>query len=97
VSAPHAQPPVPPVDFLALGSLTSSWVLPTERARGYAIRLHETSGGAGVATLRLPSTPVTVRLVNAIGRELGRPSADADFVIPYGACQVVSVLVEVEA
>ena len=96
VVARRAAVPHPPFELRELGSLTPSWVLPAERGGGFVIRLHETAGGSGSTTLRLPVPPGAVRFVDFLEREVGRPGTDADgdFIVPYGPYQVVSVLVE---
>jgi alpha-mannosidase len=90
----HAGQPLPASPFAleTLGSLVPSWVLPGEQG-GLIIRLHETSGSAGTATLRLMKTPESVELVNFLEKPLGTlaPAADGSYAIPYRPYQILSV------
>jgi alpha-mannosidase len=62
--------PAPPFAWEELGSLVPCWVAPL--ARGYVIRLHEVSGGAGLARLRFTRPPRAVDLVDFMDRRIGR-------------------------
>ncbi|HUG13458.1 MAG TPA: glycoside hydrolase family 38 C-terminal domain-containing protein, partial [Thermomicrobiales bacterium] len=85
----------PPFAFDDLGSLTPSWALPSETTDGYIIRMHETAGGSGVATLRLAEAGAA-SLVNFLERETGALSSPdgMTYALPYRPYQVLSVLVE---
>ncbi len=78
-----------------LGSLTPSWVLPSETGTGYIIRLHETNGGAGAARLLLPMPPRAVTAVDLLENTLGElPQISAqEYAIPYQPYQIISILV----
>jgi alpha-mannosidase len=95
VLARRAVVPEAPFALDQLGSLTPSWVSPAEHGAGYVIRLHETAGGGGAATLRLTDTMARVRLVDFLERDMGelQSTADGVWALPYTPYQVLSVLV----
>jgi len=70
VLARTSQPPASLFSWSDLGTLLPSWVLPAEDSDGYILRLHETVGGRGTATLRLASPARSVRLVDLLERPL---------------------------
>jgi alpha-mannosidase len=80
--------------FEELGSLTPSWVLPSEAEDGYVIRLHETAGGSGTAVLRLAAAG-RVEAVDFLERERGGVESEDGVVfrVGYGAYEVVSLRV----
>lgn len=95
VIAPGARSIPPRFTLADLGSLTPSWVLPSETGSGYILRLHETAGSSGAATLKL-AAPGTVTLIDFLERDqVSLESVDGTtFTIPYRPYQVVSVLIQ---
>ena len=70
-------------------------MLPSESGPGFVVRLHETAGAGGTAVIRLAAAARSVTLVDFREQELAAATAVAEtaYAIPYGPCQVVSVLV----
>jgi alpha-mannosidase len=78
-----------------LGSLVPSWVLPAADGDGWILRLHETAGAAGTATLHLQQTPRSVDLVDFLERRLGKPEkfGPRTWTLAYRPYQILSVRV----
>ena len=95
VVADHGAPRQSPFRFDELGSLCPSWVLPSESGPGFVVRLHETAGAGGTAVMHLAAAARSVTLVDFREQQLAAATAVAEtaYAIPYGPCQVVSVLV----
>lgn len=91
----RGQPVVAPFELENLGSLVPSWVAPTRIGNGYIVRLHETAGAAGCATLRLGQQPRSIECVDFLERRQGRPRRVGPrlYEIPYEPYAVVSVKV----
>ncbi len=83
----------PPFELSRLGSLVPSWVLPAEEGQGTLLRLHETMGRRGVATIEFRHEPSEVVLVDFLERELGEPEriGRKTWRLRYGPHQVLGV------
>ena len=79
------------------GSLCPAWVLPSETGSGYVIRLHETAGRRGTATLRVTRPAGAVTLVDFREQELGVPRQvdDRNYAVDYAPYQVISILARI--
>jgi alpha-mannosidase len=76
-----------------LGSLVPSWVEPLRN--GYVIRLHETNGASGSATVQLDHPARGVDLIDFVGTVIGRaaPLGGDAWRIDYRPYQIISVRV----
>ncbi|GDY14691.1 hypothetical protein LBMAG53_35690 [Planctomycetota bacterium] len=82
-----------PFTLRNLGSLVPAWTVPDKR--GYTVRLHETAGGSGSATLQLEHEAKSVELVDFLGNVLGDPVhlGGGAVRIDYRPYQILSVRV----
>jgi len=89
----RGSPVAAPFELSDLGSLVPSWVLPAQRSGGIILRLHETAGATGTATLRLHGPRRTVEYVDFLERRLARAKrlAAHTFAIDYRPYQIVSL------
>jgi len=87
----------PPFVCTDLGSLVPSWAMPQAEGGGFTLRLHETEGARGTATLALAQAARSVELVDFLGRTVGKITpADATrtrFALSYTPYQILSVRV----
>jgi alpha-mannosidase len=85
----------PPFTLEDTGSLVPSWVTPSETKSGFIVRLHETAGHCGIATLRLTKVPASVELVDFLERPIGSPERvnDCQWRVEYEPYAILSILV----
>jgi alpha-mannosidase len=83
-----------PFELKETGSLTPSWVLPSQK-KGLILRLHETAGGSGKALLTLSAKYRSASLVDFLEKPLGRLKhlGNGSFELPYLPYQIISVLI----
>jgi alpha-mannosidase len=97
LTADHGRDLTAPFQLLDLGSLTPSWVLPAAGG-GLILRLHETAGASGRASLVCPGA--TVEAVDFLERVVGGSFAqdtDGMVAVPYRPYQVLGLRIRIHA
>jgi alpha-mannosidase len=94
IAAPGLRSLRAPFELEGAGSLVPVWALPSETGSGFVLRLHEVSGGSGIAQLRTGAER-SAQLVDLLERSISilEPDDEGSSAVPYDSYQVVSVLV----
>jgi alpha-mannosidase len=92
----HGKSATPPFILSDLGSLVPAWVLPAQSGKGFVIRLHETMGERGTATLTLANEAKSVCLVNFLEDKIAPIDKvkAREYAIEYSPYKILGILVK---